>query len=137
MCSSKCEMPACEAGSHVDPVPTRAPIATERTPGMRSVTTFTPLGSVVRACSGSGLIALPPLSSDALSAISPRPVTRTARAALAAAPFGAAVARGAALAVTPATSATGATTSAGADACQLLDGLAGHVRVLREAQADA
>ena len=47
----KCEMPATGAGSSREPTPTQAPIATERTPGIRSDATRSPEGSVVSSCS--------------------------------------------------------------------------------------
>ncbi len=40
-------MPACSSLSITDPAPIQKPSATERTLGMRSVTTRTPEGSVV------------------------------------------------------------------------------------------
>ena len=47
MCSSRCERPACASVSSPEPVAIQKPSATERTAGMRSVTTRTPLESVV------------------------------------------------------------------------------------------
>ncbi len=47
MCSSRCEIPASLSRSAAEPVATQNPSATERTPGMRSLTTRTPDGSVV------------------------------------------------------------------------------------------
>src|SRR4051812_41342033 len=59
------------------------------------------------------------------------------RAPLAVAPAAPAVAAAAAVAVAAAARAAVAATAAGADRGQLLDGLAGNLRVLGEAQADA
>ncbi len=51
MCSSRCESPACASHSIAEPVPIQKPSATERTLSMRSVTTRTPLSSVLVLCS--------------------------------------------------------------------------------------
>src|ERR1700739_4671130 len=125
MCSSRCEMPACGAGSKLDPAWIRQPMATERTLLTRSVTTRTPPGSVLSLCCG--------------SAISAGPVTRAAGAALAAAwAVWTAVAGRATLATALAASASPATATgaAGADLRQLLHALAGDVGVLGQAQPD-
>src|SRR5215204_537545 len=110
MCSRKCERPASASVSPRDPAPTKKPRAADRTEGMTSVTTRSPDSSSVRRCSGN----VP------LAAVR---VPIRARAALAAGPAVAAVAAPAA--------------AAGADRRQLLDGLAGDLGVLGEAQADA
>ena len=47
MCSMKCEMPFCSGDSRREPAPTQIPTETERTCGMTSVMTRTPLASVV------------------------------------------------------------------------------------------
>ena len=52
MCSSRWEMPASPSSSAAEPVAIQKPSATERTPGTRSVTTRTPLSSVVMLWSG-------------------------------------------------------------------------------------
>src|SRR5688572_1600817 len=46
-CSRKCDAPAASGASSREPVPTQKPTVTERTSGMRSVTTVRPLSSVV------------------------------------------------------------------------------------------
>src|SRR5437764_712816 len=46
-CSRKCDAPASDASSSRDPVATQKPAVTERTSGMRSVTTVRPLSSSV------------------------------------------------------------------------------------------
>src|ERR1700733_1171349 len=103
-------------------------MATERTLLTRSVTTRTPLGSVLSLCSASGL--LKP------SAISACPVPGTAGAAIAAArTVGTAVARGALAAALASTAAPSAT--AGADCRKLLDALAGDIGILGHAQPNA
>src|SRR5438270_12664244 len=124
MCSSRCEMPAWLSSSTTDPAAIQKPSATERTPGTRSVTTRTPLSSVAIRCSSlnrrSTLVAA---------------VARAARAALAVAarsPLRALAPVAAAATVTGASAAP-----AGADADELLDGLAGDVRVVGQPQADA
>ena len=43
-------MPACSSRSSEEPVPIQKPSATERTAGMRSLTTRTPDSSVVMRC---------------------------------------------------------------------------------------
>ena len=48
MCSMKCEMPLSSGRSSRLPASSHAPTATERTDGIRSLTTRMPLGSVVR-----------------------------------------------------------------------------------------
>ena len=45
----KWETPALLAGSSREPAPTQSPSATERTVGIRSLITRSPLGSVVRS----------------------------------------------------------------------------------------
>src|SRR5690349_18957088 len=47
MCSIKCEIPFCSWFSRRDPVPIHMPTETDRTWGMASVITRTPLASVV------------------------------------------------------------------------------------------
>src|SRR5215210_4461452 len=125
MCSRKCERPASASVSPREPAPTKKPRAADRTEGMTSVTIRSPESSSVRRCSGNG-----PLGAVRV------PVR--ARAALAAAPA-VAVAPAAAAAVTarPAVAAVAApAAAAGADRGQLLDGLAGDLGVLGEAEAD-
>jgi hypothetical protein len=46
----KCETPARESGSSRAPAATKKPIATERTPGIRSLITRSPVSSVVSSC---------------------------------------------------------------------------------------
>src|SRR5215203_3475080 len=119
MCSRKCERPASASVSPRDPAPTKKPRAADRTEGMTSVTTRSPESSSVRRCSGNG-----PLAAVRV------PVR--ARAALAAAP-----AVAVAPAPRPAVAAVAAPAAAGADRRQLLDGLAGDLGVLGQAQPDA
>src|SRR5829696_7161895 len=123
MCSRKCESPASASVSPREPAPTKKPRAADRTEGMTSVTTRSPESSSVRRCSGNG-----PLAAVRV------PVR--ARAALAAAPA-VAVAAAASVTARPAVAAVAAPAAAGADRRQLLDGLAGDLGGLGEAQADA
>src|SRR5215210_1173975 len=130
MCSRKCERPASASVSPRDPAPTKNPRAADRMEGMTSVTIRSPESSSVRRCSGKCLRAVR--------------VPVGARAALAAAATAAAVAVAAATAAAAVTArsavaavAASATAAAGADRGQLLDGLAGDLGVLRQAQADA
>jgi len=51
----KCEMPFCSGVSRREPVPIQIPTETERTCGIASVITRTPLGSVVNSMSRTGL----------------------------------------------------------------------------------
>src|SRR5436305_247371 len=124
MCSSRCDRPASVSFSVTEPVPIQNPRATERTPGMCSVTTRTPESSVEISC--------PVMSSG--SAIT---VTRASRAA------GSPVALAAAAAAarpgrTPGTAVAAATASAApaADGRELLDRLPGDVGIVGQAQAD-
>ena len=55
MCSMKCEMPFCSAFSRREPEPIQIPTDTERTCGIVSVITRTPLASVVISMSRVGL----------------------------------------------------------------------------------
>src|SRR5664280_394937 len=132
MCSSRWEMPAWLGSSEVEPLAIQNPSATERTLGTRSVTTRTPESSVVMRCS-------------AVKTTTPRsrsivvtPVARAAGATLAAA---ARPALGALASVSPPalarSAASAASAASGADAGEVRDGLAGDVRVVGEAQADA
>src|SRR4051794_41025254 len=121
MCSIRWLRPASGSASPADPVPIQKPSATERTLGMRSVTTRTPESSSVIRCS----------SSTYLVAVPAAAVARAARAA------GAAVAVAAAAVAIPARAAVAAAPAAAADGRELLDRLAGDLRVLGEAQADA
>ncbi len=56
MCSMKWEMPFCSGVSRREPEPIQMPTETERTCGMASVITRTPLASVVISISRKGLI---------------------------------------------------------------------------------
>src|SRR3954469_23611546 len=114
MCSIRWERPASSSPSPTLPAPIQNPSATDRTESMDSVTTRTPESSSENL----GAVRVPP-----------RAPARAAGAAATAVPPAAAapaVAGGAA-----------AVAAAGADRGQLLDGLAGDLRVLGEAQADA
>src|SRR5215510_9275030 len=51
MCSMKCVIPFCSGDSRREPVPTQTPTETERTCGMTSVITRTPLERVVNSIS--------------------------------------------------------------------------------------
>src|SRR6185437_14261248 len=130
MCSSRCEIPASSSCSEAEPAPIQKPSATERTLGMRSVTTRTPEPSVVIWCSGcSGVsvaVAVTAVTRATRATVAVAIAARTAVAIAAVAPG--ALARGAAAT---------ATTAAGADAGELLDRLAGDVGVIGQAQADA
>src|SRR5215212_482651 len=120
MCSRKCERPASASVSPRDPAPTKKPRAADRTEGMTSVTIRSPERSSVRRCSGTGA------GPGRLGAVR---VPVRARAAVAAP-----------VAVAPAAAAVAAVAApapaAGADRGELLDGLAGDLRVLGEPQAD-
>src|SRR5438046_483903 len=125
MCSTRCEIPASLLRSITEPDAIQNPSATERTPGTRSVTILTPESSDVIRCS----VALTPM---AWAARAPAHTSRTALAAPAAgrAAVGAlaAIPGGAAIAVArPAASARAPT---GPHAGELLDRLAGDVRVV-------
>src|SRR5271166_3758756 len=131
MCSSRCEMPASLSCSTTEPVPIQKPSATERTPGMRSVTTRTPDSSVVIRCS----------ACKARASIAVAAMTGAPRAALALAPPAAAralIARALAAVAARALARTArAARSAGAHARELRGRLARDVRVVGQAQADA
>src|SRR5258707_14012171 len=127
MCSSRWEIPACSSVSTTEPVSIRKPSATERTPGTRSVTTLTPESSVVIRWSDR------PVRLSASVAVAA--MTRAARPAIAVAPP--ATALGATTVGGRAPLATAPSPAACADPRELLDGLAGDVRVVGEAQADA
>src|SRR3954454_8249795 len=143
MCSMRCDRPASGPSSADEPVPIQKPSATDRTESMCSVTIRTPDSSSVRRCSScterlaalgvavhAAAVARP--AGAARVAVAPRAAVAIAVAA--AAPARAAVAaRAAAVAVAP----RAAAVAAGADRGQLLLGLAGDVRVVGEAQADA
>src|SRR4051812_35406496 len=123
-CSRKCESPDSRSLSPREPVATKKPRAADRTEPMCSVATRSPLGSSVIRCAGSELVPL----GVPIAARAPVPI---AVAPAAAAP---------AVAVTVAPTATAvpaATAAAAADRGQLLDGLAGDLGILGEAQADA
>src|SRR3954469_8250340 len=133
MCSSRWERPARGSSSSDEPVPIQNPSAADRPESMRSVTPRTPESSVVRRWA-STLMSLVPLG-IAVRAVARAPgppaaavaaVAVTARAAVATVAAGPAVAPRAA-----------AVAAAGADGRELLDRLAGDLRVLRQAQADA
>src|SRR5829696_4831954 len=125
MCSVRCDRPASGSSSADEPVPIQKPRATDRTESMDSETTRTPDPSSVRRCSGS---TLPALGVATRAAAVPR-APRAARARIA-------VALAAAVAV-PAHARAAVAAAARADARQVLGGLAGDLRVLRQAQADA
>src|SRR4051794_32895543 len=130
-CSRKCEIPACCSSSSREPTRTQNPSATERTEGMASVTTRTPESRVVIRCGSvkalvsvsapTAVAAIAPTASPAVPAPAPPapPAAPPPPPAAAAAP---------ASATAPAT--------AGADLGQLLDGLAGHIGILGQAQSD-
>src|SRR5829696_9008719 len=133
MCSVRCDRPASGSSSADEPVPIQKPRATDRTESMDSETTRTPDPSSVRRCSGS---TLPALGVATRAAAVPR-APRAARARIAVALAAAlAVAPRAAVAV-PAHARAAVAAAARADARQVLGGLAGDLRVLRQAQADA
>src|SRR5215210_7312825 len=130
MCSTRCDRPASASPSADEPVPTQKPSATDRTESMDSVTTRTPDSSRVRRCPPSPTGALPALGVAPAAAA----VARAARAARAAA-VAAALAP---VAIAPrAAVAPAAPAAARPDAGQLLDRLAGDLRVGGQAQADA
>jgi hypothetical protein len=54
-CSRKCEDPLIRGGSSREPASTQKPRATERTPGIRSVTTRSPVPNSVRRIGMRGL----------------------------------------------------------------------------------
>ena len=56
MCSMKCEMPFCSGDSVREPALIHTPTETDRTCGIASVITRTPLASVVISISRTGLI---------------------------------------------------------------------------------
>src|SRR5215212_11060407 len=124
MCSRKCERPASASVSPREPAPTKKPRAADRTEGMTSVTIRSPDGSSVRRCSGMR------------RSVGRRPDASSTRVETAAS--------GRRLPLSrdrdpdrPAVAAVAAPAAAGADRGQLLDGLAGDLRVLGQAQADA
>src|SRR5258708_5548290 len=133
MCSSRWEIPASLLRSSTEPVAIQKPSATERTPGTRSVTTRTPESSVVMRCSG--------CDTRGSASIAVTPVARASRATAAAVGALAAVARPspmvAAAVARSATASAAGCTGTSTDAGELRDGLAGDVRVVRQAQADA
>src|SRR5436305_3133589 len=133
MCSSRWEIPASSSRSTTEPVAIQKPSATERTAGTGSVTTLTPdSSSVIRCPAPSGLrprsvpvtrVARPPRAARrATGALAP-PATVGSTAA-------AAIAQGARR--TPPARWAGS----GPNARELVDGLAGDVRVVGQAQAD-
>src|SRR3954468_19219346 len=129
MCSSRCDRPARSASSKPEPVPIQNPSAADRTESMCSVTTRTPESSSVRRCVliaiGVAVAAVPRAAGAARAVAAVATVVAVApRAAVAA--VAAVTPRAAAVAAAP-----------GPDGRQLLDGLAGHLRVLGQAQADA
>src|SRR3954471_18751780 len=136
MCSRKCERPASASVSPREPAPTKKPRAADRTEGMTSVTIRSPESSSVRRCSGKARAAALAAVGVAVGA---RPALAATAAAVAVAPAPAsAVAAAAAVTPRPAVAAAvAAAAAAGADAGELLDGLAGDLRVLGEAQPDA
>src|ERR1700722_6344083 len=131
MCSSRCEIPAWSSCSSTEPVAIQKPSATERTLGMRSVTTRTPESSVVIWCSS--------LTSAARGLVALATVARTTGAALALTPPAAVRALATVARRTAALSGAPVSTAAatGPHAGELLDGLAGDVWVLGQTQADA
>src|SRR3954468_11142002 len=135
MCSRKCERPASASVSPREPAPTKKPRAADRTEGMTSVTIRSPESSSVRRCSGKARAAA---LAAVRVAVGARPALAATAAAVAVAPAPAsAVAAAAAVTPRPAVAAAVAAAAAGADAGPLLDGLAGDLRILGEAQADA
>src|SRR3954468_13084610 len=135
MCSRKCERPASASVSPREPAPTKKPRAADRTEGMTSVTIRSPESSSVRRCSGKARAAA---LAAVRVAVGARPALAATAAAVAVAPAPAsAVAAAAAVTPRPAVAAAVAAAAAGADAGPLLDGLAGDLRVLGQAQADA
>ena len=69
----KCETPARERGSSRDPVAIQSPMATDRTPGRRSLMMRSPPGRVVASCPGTAAIVsmavperLPPREAEVL-----------------------------------------------------------------------
>src|SRR5829696_8191300 len=131
MCSRKCESPASASVSPREPAPTKKPRAADRTEGMTSVTTRSPESSSVRRCSGNGPLAAVRVPVRARAALAAAPAVAVAPAPAAA------VAAAASVTARPAVAAVAAPAAAGADRRQLLDGLAGDLGVLGEAQADA
>src|SRR4051794_5705910 len=132
MCSTRWDRPASSSDSATEPVPIQNPRATDRTESMCSVTIRTPESSSVRRCCS--------CTAGVLVAIASAAMAGPAGAGAAAAAAAAAVsprAGAAAVAVTPRAAVAAAPAAAGADASQLLDGLAGDLGVLGEAQADA
>src|SRR4051794_26516529 len=144
MCSIRCDRPASGWSSADEPVPIQKPSATDRTESMCSVTIRTPDSSSVRRCSScTARAALAAIGIAVDAAAVPRaagaarlPVAARAAVAVpvaAAAARAAVAARAAAVAVAP----RAAAVAARADRGELLLGLAGDVRVVGEAQADA
>src|SRR5215207_7848731 len=133
MCSRKCDKPASSTSSPRDPAPMKKPRAADRTELMCSVTTRSPESSVVSRCSGRSVV--PVAAAHDRNHSAPLGIAVAARASLAVTAATAAVAaRAPAVAARPAVAAVAA---AGADGRELLLGLAGDLRVLGEAQADA
>src|SRR3954453_9972381 len=144
MCSSRWDRPALSSDSKPEPVPIQNPSAADRTEPMCSVTTRTPESSSVRRCSvdrvlvalGIAVRAVPraPRAARPVAALAAAAAAAVAIAGAARAPVAAAAAAAVTVAARAAPVAAAAT---GADRGQLLDGLAGDLRVLGEAQADA
>ena len=128
-CSRKCERPDSSTLSPREPVSTKKPRAADRTELMCSVATRSPLSSSVIRWFGQGASRARGPGRRASGAARGRDRGPAAAAAAAAA---VAVAVAAAAAAVPA-----ATAAAAADRGELLDGLAGDVGVLGQAQADA
>src|SRR4051812_46964044 len=119
MCSTRCDRPASSGVSIAEPVAIQNPSVTDRTVGIASVTTRTPESRTVSLWSARAL---------APAGVA---VSRAARAPPSAVAATAATSAVAVAAVTARAAATAA------DGRKLLDGLAGDLRVLGEAQADA
>ena len=118
-------MPASSSCSAAEPVPIQKPSATERTPGTRSVTTRTPRVQRGDPCSSAHARGLCDVSSRPWRG-RPEPRSPSRRAAAA----GRARGRCGAGRRPRAAAAAAAAAAAGADAGELLDGLAGDVRVV-------
>src|SRR5579862_8163788 len=127
MCSSRCDMPAWASLSAAEPVAIQKPSATERTAGTRSVTTRTPLSSVVMTCAS--------LNCGRGSARAVARATRAAGAAVAGPPVAAAAVARTSVAVARSPRAVAA--PAAAEQRELLDRLADDLGVVRAAHADA
>src|SRR6478672_3934087 len=150
MCSMRWLRPASGSASAAEPVPIHRPRATERTDCIRSVTTRTPESSTVSlwpcstpsvwssasrgGCSSATLRIAPGAGAVARATGAARPAVALAVAPVAPATVPAAVA---AIATVPAAVAARAAAAGGGQGGQLLDGLAGDLGVLGQAQADA